>query len=116
MNKKKSENSHQTLTFILDFKLAPKSQVWMASQNKLFVFISRSVLCQTMFFGGGGHLWFQIGTKSQVWMVSQKKLFACISRSVLCQTMFFGGGGHLGFQIGTKIVSLVEVSIMHDLV
>ena len=49
-------------------------------------------------------------------MVSQKKLFACISRSVLCQTMFFGGGGHLGFQIGTKIVSLVEVSIMHDLV
>ena len=94
MNKTKSENYHQTLTFILDFRLAPKSQVWMAC-----LFLSSRVLFQTMFCGDG-HLGFHI---------HKFGLLHSCSLSGPCQTMFFGGGGHLGFQIGTKITSLVEI-------
>ena len=101
MNKTKSENYHLTLTFILDFRLAPKSQVWMASHTckKLFVFISSRVLFQTMFCGDG-HLGFHI---------HKFRLLHSCSLSGPCQTMFFGDGGHFRFQIGTKITSLVEI-------
>jgi hypothetical protein len=64
------------LTFILDFRLAPKSQVWMASHTckKLFVFISSRVLFQTMFCGDG-HLGFHKDERQRLMIIFRFFLF-----------------------------------------